>query len=61
VIDLGGISAIKLSNLGGGIELDHLQYGNAGVANDVLEPGTLTLFGIGLMGLGVMRRRHKAA
>ena len=27
VIDPGGISAIKVSNTGGGIEVDHLQYG----------------------------------
>lgn len=27
-IDMGGISAIRVSNATGGIELDHLQYGN---------------------------------
>lgn len=32
-----------------------------GVSNAVPEPGTLALFGIGLVGLGYMRRRRKAA
>ncbi|MEZ4702498.1 MAG: T9SS type A sorting domain-containing protein [Rhodothermales bacterium] len=41
VIDAGGISAIKISNAGGGIELDHLQYGRMDISNVAIEtPGS---------------------
>lgn len=56
VTELGGISAIKISNSGGGIEIDHLQYGLAGTP--VPEPGTLLLLGSGLA-LGFRSRRRR--
>ncbi len=40
-----------------GIGFDGLAFSN----NIVPEPGTLALFGLGLLGLGVMRRRRKMA
>lgn len=40
VIEPGGISAIKMANASGGIELDHLQYGRMNVSNVAIEtPG----------------------
>ena len=56
----GGISAIHISNsggaIGGGIEVDHLQYG---LIAQIPEPATLAIFGLGLAGLGFLRRRRK--
>jgi hypothetical protein len=62
-IDTGGISAIKISNASGGIEVDHLQYGLSG--EPIPEPGTLLLLGTGLAGLAgygklTFRRRKRA-
>jgi Secretion system C-terminal sorting domain len=40
MIEPGGISAIKLSNSSGGLEMDHLQYGRMDVSNVAIEtPG----------------------
>jgi len=56
-VDPLGITAIKISNSSGGIEIDHLQYGLAGA---VPEPETyaLMLGGLGLLGLVSRRRRQ---
>ena len=57
-VDPLGISAIKISNASGGIEIDHLQYG---LAAAIPEPETyaLMLGGFGLLGF-VARRRRRA-
>ena len=56
-IDPLGITAIKISNSSGGIEVDHLQYG---LAAAVPEPETyaLLLGGLGIVGW-VARRRSR--
>lgn len=54
----GGISRIKIKNSAGGIEVDHLQYGLRGSRGNLPEPGTLMLLGLGLAGLGALRRRR---
>lgn len=50
----GGISRIRISNSGGGIEVDHLQYG---LTAPVPEPETwaLLLAGLGLVGFTARR------
>lgn len=51
---LGGIGKINIRNPGGGIEVDHLQYGA------VPEPGTIALLGAGGLALLLKRRGKKA-
>ncbi|MHB9072310.1 MAG: VPLPA-CTERM sorting domain-containing protein [Desulfobaccales bacterium] len=59
VSDPGGILAIKISNTAGGIEVDHLQYGNAAAV--VPLPASVWLLGSGLVGLiGVGRKFRKS-
>jgi len=54
--DAGGISQIQLTNaFGGGIEVDHLQYGRAEADTSVPEPATIVLVGLG--GVLLARRR----
>jgi hypothetical protein len=55
--DPGGISSIFISNSGGGIEVDHLQYGGlgGGPGRGVPAPATLILLGSGLIGMIVAR------
>jgi hypothetical protein len=53
--DAGGIARIQLTNtLGGGIEVDHLQYGRA-EARPVPEPASLALL---TLGIAVAARRR---
>lgn len=61
VTNAAGISAIFMSNTGGGMEVDHIQYG-LNVA-PVPEPETYALFlaGLGVLGLVARRRRPLAA
>jgi len=61
VIDAGGISAITLKNGGGGgIEMDHLQYGNMNL-NPIPVPAAFWLFGTALIGLAGFSRRRKTS
>lgn len=60
IIHGSGISAIHIKNSGGGIEVDHLQYGLRGnpPSNGVPEPGVFALMaGTAAFGIGLSRRR----
>ncbi len=57
VTNEGGISAIKIFSGGGGIEVDHLQYGLRGEIEPptgVPAPAALLLLGAGLMATGAV-------
>ena len=55
------ISYIRLSNLGGSdFNLDRLQFGN-NIPNNIPEPGSLALMGIGLLGYFSRRERQGSA
>jgi len=57
ISDMGGIARLTIDDLNTGVELiDNVTFGNA-VAAQLPEPGTLALFGLGLLGLGVALRR----
>lgn len=57
VINASGISKIRItSGAGGGIEVDHLQYG-ADATSQVPEPAILALLGLAIAGIGCVRRR----
>ena len=57
--DAGGIGSIAMSHVGGGIEVDHLQYGRdvRDPGGNIPEPSVLVLLAAGLIGLGFTRRR----
>jgi hypothetical protein len=59
VVDAAGISAIFISNPGGGLEVDHLQYGGGVSVAAVPEPETYALMLAGLASLGWVARRRK--
>jgi hypothetical protein len=64
VQDFAGIVEIKLSNISGGIEVDHLQFGSAfvsggGGGTSVSEPATMLLLGSRLISLVGFRRKFK--
>lgn len=50
----GGIRSIMITNSSGGIEVDHIQYGQ--MANPVPEPGSWALMAGGLLGLVAIGR-----
>jgi MYXO-CTERM domain-containing protein len=50
----GGIRAIHISNSAGGIEVDHLQYGQMA---PVPDPASWALMTAGLLGIAALRRR----
>jgi len=57
--DPGGISRITVTNtFGGGIEIDHVQYGNPRSQVVTPEPATLTLVGLGGLLLRARRRQQ---
>jgi hypothetical protein len=59
---LGGVKSefiIAVAHKRGGPQNDGFRV--AGFQGEVPEPGTLAIFGIGLLGLGLARRRRKAA
>jgi hypothetical protein len=59
----GGISAIKITHPGGGIEVDHVQYGRLLEPNaTVPEPTSLAIWGlVGLLATYYRRRRLSVA
>lgn len=50
----GGIKSITIRMGGGGIEVDHIQYGQ--MVSSVPEPSTTLMLGLGLFGIGTLRR-----
>lgn len=59
-VDAGGISSIQVINQnGGGIEVDHLQYGLAVAAPPVPEPASVTLLLLGAAAAGYRRMRRR--
>jgi hypothetical protein len=54
----GGIRSITIKNSGGGIEVDHIQYGQMAAAVPEPETYALLLAGLGLMGAAVRRRNR---
>ncbi len=55
----GGISKIFISNDGGGIEFDDLQFGVGPKATTAPEPSSVMLLGSALAGWGILRRKKK--
>jgi hypothetical protein len=54
-----GIARLVISNTGGGIEIDHVQYGLLAVPGEVPLPAALPLFATGLGALGLLGWRRK--
>lgn len=60
VVNAAGISSIFMSNPGGGIEVDHLQYGAAAAVAGVPEPQTNALVLAGLAAVALVGRRRRS-
>jgi hypothetical protein len=62
VTNPGGISKIFMANDGGGIEVDHLQYGlnTAGKTPGIPEPGLWAMMLVGFAALGSAARSRRA-
>ena len=59
VSDMDGIARLTIDDLRNGGEIvDNVTFGNP-VATQLPEPGTLALFGLGLLGLGAAVRRRQ--
>lgn len=56
----GGVKSITISNSSGGIEVDHIQYGQMVTAVPEPETYSMLLAGLGLMGTVARRRSAKA-
>ena len=58
-INAGGIGSIFIRNGGGGIEIDHLQYGLQAATVVTPEPAALSLVATGLLALAAVPRRRR--
>ena len=59
-VNAGGISRIFISNGPGGLEVDHLQYNDAPIAQTTTpEPSSVALLATGLLGIVPAIRRRK--
>ena len=60
ISDMSGIARLTIDDLKiGGEIVDNVTFGNP-VATQLPEPGSLALFGLGLLGLGIARLRLRA-
>ena len=59
ISDMGAIGQLTFGVPGAGELIDNITFGNA-VASQLPEPGSLALFGLGLLGLCVAVRRRGA-
>ncbi len=60
VVNAAGISSIFMSDPGGGIEVDHLQYGAATTVTGVPEPQTHARVPAGLAAVAWVGRRRRS-
>ena len=58
ISDMGAIGQLNIGVPGVTEIIDNVTFGNA-VATQLPEPGTLALFGLGLLGLGIAVRRRR--
>lgn len=60
-IDLGGISSVTITDPGGGLEVDHLQYGRLAAPVPSMPTVVLLLTAALLLTIGVRRLRPRLA